>query len=216
MVFFSTHNKAHPCARRCVPPSIPMRIAVALITSLLLTVSTSAAQQGPSMANQTLETARLVIRPFTSRDWRDVQQLALDWESAPGPEFDKWPTSESEVKGLTSFFAKGPGKYYAVSLRSGERVVGLLALNGIDEHKELDLGHVILSSYQDNDLDKEALGAMVDHIFGDTEVARIVTRNADHAEQLAPLKSLGFVSHSQEHPSELVLSREQWRRSNSK
>jgi|TARA_Y100000310_G_scaffold327633_1_gene394292 RimJ/RimL family protein N-acetyltransferase len=188
-------------------------IAIVGMYSILFCVkamTSASAQEAVSMSIQTLETARLVIRPFTAEDWRDVQQLALDWKSAPGPAFDKWPTSATDVKGLTGYFAKEAGKYFAVSLRKGERVIGLLALNGTDERKELELGHVILSDHQDNDLDKEALGAMVDHIFGDSEVTGIVTHNADPAEQLAPLKSLGFVIRDQKSPGTLVLSREQW------
>jgi len=171
-------------------------------------------KEGQAMAgpetSKALETTRLIIRPFTSEDWRDVQQLALDWRSAPGPEFDKWPTDETGVRGLTGLFVKQAGKYFAVSLKKGERVIGLLALNGIDERNELDLGHVILSDHQDNDVDREALGAMVDDIFGNSEVAGIVTHNADHAEQLAPLISVGFVTRNQEYPAMLVLSRERW------
>jgi len=163
------------------------------------------------MAIKTIETSRLVIRPFTAEDWPNVQKIALDWKSAPGPEFDKWPTSETEIKGLTNLFAKQAGRYFAISL-SGGQVIGLLGLGDIGERRELDLVHVILSNHQDNDLDREALGTMVDHIFESLEVDRIVTKNAEHPEQLAPLKSLGFVNFNQNHPSELVLSREKWRK----
>ena len=159
---------------------------------------------------ESIETTRLVLRPFRPGDWSDVQELAVDWKSAPGPEFDKWPISEEEAKGLTGHFLGKPGQYFAVSLRSNNKVIGLLALNGIDADKRMDLGHVILSTYQDDAVDREALGAMVGHVFSNEEVESIITRNADYAKQLAPLRSLGFTNASNKDKGELVLSRLEW------
>jgi len=141
---------------------------------------------------QLIETERLALRAFAPDDWRDVHELAVDWSRAPGPEFDKWPTTQEGAKGLTEHFSK-ESKYFAICLRQTKKVVGLLALNGIDANKQLDLGHVILGKYQDNDHDREALRAMVDYVFKEKAALSIVTHNASqHAEQVAPLRSLGF------------------------
>jgi ribosomal-protein-alanine N-acetyltransferase len=157
-----------------------------------------------------IETKRFIVRAFTSDDWQDVQELAVDWSKAPGPAFDKWPTSETDVKGVTDFFARDE-HYYAVCLRATKKVIGLLGLNGIDANKQLDLGHVILSTYQDNDHDREALSTMVEHIFKNMDVASIVTRNEPtHAEQLAPLKTLGFKVFDPQKTGELVITKIEW------
>lgn len=161
-------------------------------------------------SSKMLETTRLIIRPFRSEDWRDVQRLAQDWKTAPGPEFDKWPTDEVGVIGLTDIFVKQTDMYFAVFPKKAARVIGLMALNGHDGRNELDLGHVILSDHQDNDIDREVLGLMVDDIFENSEVAGIVAHNADHAAKLAPLIAVGFVLRDQDQPSILVLSRERW------
>jgi len=159
---------------------------------------------------QTIETKRLFLRVFTSEDWPDVHKLAADWSKAPGPAFDKFSTTEAETKGLTEYFAKDD-KYYAVYLREAKRVIGLLGLNGIGPDNLFDLGHVFLSKYQDNDLDKEAFEAIIDYIFTNLGGLSIVTRNEPtHKEQLAPLKALGFLNINPEEKGELVLTKEDW------
>lgn len=193
----------------------PTIIAVAAI--LIAQAAGNAEPSPPTVTGDStmaiIETKRLVLRPFTAGDSSDVHALAADWAKAPGPAFDKWPTSEEETRGLTNHFA-GDTKYFAMCVRKSGKVVGLLALNGIDADRQLDLGHVILSEYQDGKHDKEALGAMVDHVFRTMDVAAIVTHNDPaHAEQLAPLKALGFRNANEAEKGELVLTKKEWERS---
>ena len=54
-----------------------------------------------------LNTQRLVLRGFTSDDWQDIHEIAADWSKAPGPEFDKWPTTEEAAKGMAEYFSHG-------------------------------------------------------------------------------------------------------------
>jgi RimJ/RimL family protein N-acetyltransferase len=141
-----------------------------------------------------LSTKRLVLRGFAADDWEDVHDLAIDWSKAPGPAFDKWPTTEEAASGLTEHFSASP-KYYAVCLMENGKVVGLLALNGYETEGRFDLGHVIHSDYQDNDIDREALQAIVDHIFRTEDATAVVTHNdPTHREQLAPLVASGFTN----------------------
>ena len=159
---------------------------------------------------QRIETKRLVLRRFTPDDWRDFQELGVDWKAAPGPAFDKWPTSdEASRKSVQHMSTKD--NYFAMCLRDSGKVVGLLAVNRIDENKQADLGHALLSKYQDNDLDREALRAMVHHCLDVLGARSIITLNAsEHVAQIAPLKSLGFVNTNPDNPGELTLTKEQW------
>lgn len=156
-----------------------------------------------------IETERLILRPFTAADWRDVHELSLDWAAAPGPAFDKWPTSEEASKGSVTFMSTSD-KYLAMCVRASGKVVGLLALNGTDKEGRLDVGHVILSSYQNDDHDREALQALIRHCFDHLGVRAVVTHNADHAPQLAPLRSLGLTNRNPQDKGELVITREEW------
>jgi len=81
-----------------------------------------------------METERLVLRRFGSRDWPEVLQPALDWKATPGSELDKLPTTEAACKQFTDC-PSSSGLYLAVCLRSENKVVGLLALNGLDERE---------------------------------------------------------------------------------
>jgi len=156
------------------------------------------------------ETPRFVLRRFTPDDWQDVQQIAIDWKAAPGPAFDKWPTEDDACRELTKFLA-GRDNFLAVSFRGSGKVVGLLGINRIDEEKQADLGHVFLSTHQDNDHDREALRAMIRHCFEDRGVRSIITHNAStHSEQVAPLKSLGFIHTNPDDAGELTLTKAQW------
>ena len=138
----------------------------------------------------TIETERLLLRRFAAADWRDFQELAVDWNAAPGPAFDKWRDSEEACRESVTYMAE-KSDYLAVCVRPSGKVVGLLAINGIDDDGQLDLGHVILSTYQDDDHDREALEALIQHCFDAKGVRSVITHNApDHAAQLAPLRSL--------------------------
>ena len=157
-----------------------------------------------------IETTRLVLRQFKATDWQDFQELSIDWKASPGPAFDKWPTSEEAARKSVEHMSTRDN-YLARCLRESGKVVGLLAINGIDKQKRLDLGHVILSTYQDNDHDREALQALIQHSMDQHGVRSVITHNdPDHAEQLAPLKSLGLASRNPENKGELVITREEW------
>ena len=159
-----------------------------------------------------LSTNRLVLRGFAPDDWQDVHELATDWSKAPGPDFDKWPTTEEAARGLTGHFSSSP-KYFAMCLKETRKVVGLIALNGCGTEGRFDLGHVIHSDYQDNDIDCEALRAMVDHIFLTENPTAIVTHNdPTHREQLAPLVALGFSAAGEAEQGTLVLAKAEWER----
>jgi RimJ/RimL family protein N-acetyltransferase len=159
-----------------------------------------------------IETERLVIRPFVPEDWPGMQALAINKESSRGARYDHtWPTTEDECKGMAEYFAGG--QYYAAVLKQNQRIIGLLAFNSIDANKQLDLGHVMHTEFQDNDHDREALEAIIDFAFRDQDIASVITLNVaapDWTEQIAPLKSLGLTPIAEDKPGELVISRQDW------
>ena len=139
-----------------------------------------------------LSSERLVLRAFAKEDFSDVLTLAVNWKAAPGPEFDKWPVDENGCKGFLDYLCTNKN-FYAIYLREKERVIGLLAINSIDENKKLDLGHVIHSDFQKDDIDREAIEMIVENIFSTMDVEKITTGNYPDEKQIAPLKSLGFI-----------------------
>ncbi len=157
-----------------------------------------------------LSTDRLVLRGFAPDDWQDVHELAVDWSKAPGPGFDKWPTTEEAARDLTRHFSSSH-KYFAMCIKETGKVVGLVALNGYEAGGRFDMGHVIHSDYQDNNIDREALQAMVNHIFQTESPAAIITHNdPTHREQIAPLVALSFSAAEGAEQGTLVLGKAEW------
>ena len=158
-----------------------------------------------------IETRRLAIRPFTPADWKGVQALAVDKETHKRDPLDApWPTSDDRCRDFAEHLAKLTDKFFAVSLKEDQTLLGLLGFNAIDTDKQLDLGYQIHSKYQDNDHDKEALEAIIDFAFEKMDILSIETRtNSEWAEQLAPLKSFGFTPIKGD-PGNLGITRAAW------
>ena len=156
-----------------------------------------------------LSSERLVLRDFNKDDVSDLLALSINWNSSPGSEFEKYPTDENGCKGFLKFlsdhtineslkFSDHEHHFCAIYLKDKEKVIGLLAINpsndGFIQHKKIDLGHVIHSDYQDDDIDREAIEMMVEYIFKImTDAESITTENHPNEEQISPLKSLGFI-----------------------
>jgi RimJ/RimL family protein N-acetyltransferase len=136
-----------------------------------------------------LASDRLILRGWLMDDWRDLLEISIDWKSQPGPEFDKFPVTEEEWRKDIEYFAK-QDNYYAIYLKSASKAIGFLSLNGINENGQMDLGHIIHSQYQDNDIDREALNIIVAYIFRNHDVKAVVTNNSPDEKQNRPLYSL--------------------------
>jgi len=154
---------------------------------------TASAPKADESASSRFETRRLVIRRFTADDWQGIQALAIDKESTKYAKYDHpWPLDEKGAKGATNYFARDAGSW-AVCLKTDGKLVGYIRLGDIDKDKQLDLGHVFLSTVAEDDYATEALGRMVDHAFGSLAIDGIVCHNPDeYKEQLAPLEKLGM------------------------
>jgi RimJ/RimL family protein N-acetyltransferase len=158
-----------------------------------------------------LESERLILRKFEPRDFNDVWELSKNWKEAPGPDWDKWPVDENGCKSFLEYLCTHEN-YFAVYLREKERVIGLLAINKIDENKKLDLGHVIHSDFQNNDIDREALKMMIDYIFSTMGVNSITTGNYPEEKQIAPLKSLGFIENREGDGQVYDMKKDNWKK----
>jgi RimJ/RimL family protein N-acetyltransferase len=156
-----------------------------------------------------LEPKRLVLRDLEPEDFNDFWELSKNWKKAPGPDFDKWPVTENEAKNLfEAFFNYKHGFWIYYS--EEKKIIGGFFLNNIDENGFIDMGHVIHSNYQDNDLDKEALFMFIEHIFEAMDVKGIITNNDPDEKQNAPLYSLGFIDRN-ESGGGLIIEKNNWR-----
>lgn len=179
----------------------------------------------------TKETERLVIRNFRQDDWRDVQEMALQYEASEYAAYDHpWPTAEEQVRGATEWFASGD-EFLAVCLKSTGKLIGLVSLNRREDCAEVtfDLGYVFNFDYHGQGYATEACQALVDHAFADLGAQRLSTGTAAvNGPSCRLLERLGLKPGEQSkgslrkdangQPIEFVgvayaMSREDWRRS---
>jgi ribosomal-protein-alanine N-acetyltransferase len=144
--------------------------------------------------SKAFETERLIIRNLWQLDdWKDIQVLAINKESSDGGKYDiTWPTSDDSCKKMAEFLS-GTDSFWAVRLKEDGQLIGLIAFNGIDENRALDIGHVFHTDYMSAEIMTEALRRMVQYAFDELEIERITTHNAaDWKGQIEPLRRLGM------------------------
>jgi [ribosomal protein S5]-alanine N-acetyltransferase len=117
----------------------------------------------------TLETARLVLRPFVPGDAEDVARLAGAREIAattlfiPHPysvaDAEKWLATHQET------FDAGRGVNFALTLRGSGKLVGSVGLTVDREHEKAELGYWVGVPFWGKGYATEAAGAVVRHGF---------------------------------------------------
>lgn len=139
-----------------------------------------------------IKTNRLLIRNFTSGDWKDLQEVVIDKEASEYAIYDyQFPTSENEVKGITEWFARGTN-FLAVYELSDNKVIGYVSLNG-GNNERADLGYCFHSAYHKKGYATEACVAIINYAFITLNKEKITsgTANLNHP-SCRLLTRLGF------------------------
>ena len=125
----------------------------------------------------TLETARLLLRPFSQEDFEDFSVLILDKMSSPMSVYDDpFPTDEEGLHRVLSWFVS-TDQFFALELKATHRVIGLASLNRVDDQTR-NLGYCIRSDHQGQGYATEAVAAMVEHARALPGVCRLVAGTA--------------------------------------
>lgn len=119
----------------------------------------------------TLETERLLLRPWREADAEDLYEYAKDPRVGPAT---GWPvhTSVEDSRGIIRGVLSAPGTY-AVVLRESGRPIGSISLMGPGQsnlaigENELELGYWIGVPYWGRGLIPEAARALLRHAFED-------------------------------------------------
>jgi [ribosomal protein S5]-alanine N-acetyltransferase len=118
----------------------------------------------------TLETARLVLRPFSLEDAGDVQRLAGAPEVAdttlniPHPYEDGM--AEAWISTHQARFDAGEGVVLAITLRATSALIGAIGLEIAKRHRRAEMGYWIGVPYWRQGYCTEAAQAMIAHGFG--------------------------------------------------
>jgi RimJ/RimL family protein N-acetyltransferase len=160
---------------------------------------------------KTLESKRLILRGLEPNDFNDFWELSKNWKTAPGPDFDKFPIDENGCKGFFDYSLKNSGNSRYIYLRGENKIIGFICLNGKDENDQMDMGHIIHSYYQNNDIDREALSMFIEFVFGTMDAKAIITNNDPNEKQNAPLYSLGFTDRNV-NGGQLIMEKSEWKK----
>ena len=139
-----------------------------------------------------IRTRRLLLRSFVASDWRDLQEIAIDKAASRYAIYDhQFPTSETEVKQVTDWFAAGTD-FLAVCQPSIGKVIGFIHLGG-DNPAERELGYTLHSNYWSKGYAAEACTAVIDRAFSGPDVVSIRSGTAKvNTPSVKLLRSLGF------------------------
>ena len=126
-----------------------------------------------------LTTDRLVLRPFSHEDAKDVQRLAGDWEVAattevPHPYEDGM--AEEWIGGHEAAFQRGSEIVFAITLGSGG-LVGAIGLSINEKHRRGELGYWIGTAFWNNGYCTEAVRAVVRYGLEELVLNRIEARH---------------------------------------
>jgi [ribosomal protein S5]-alanine N-acetyltransferase len=125
----------------------------------------------------TLETERLVLRPFTPADAGDVQRLAGDRSiadttlSIPHPYEDgfaaEWISAHQKA------FDEGTGVTFAITIKPDGALVGAIGLMGMTQGHQAELGYWIGRPYWNQGFSTEAGEAILRYAFLDLGLIRV-------------------------------------------
>jgi len=117
----------------------------------------------------TLETARLILRPFRTDDAGDVQRLAGDRDVAyntmlvPHPyedgEAERWIGTHLET------YESGQGVTFAITRREDGALLGSIGLTIFEKHRSGELGYWLGKPYWNNGYTTEASRAVLQYGF---------------------------------------------------
>lgn len=129
----------------------------------------------------TLETARLILRPFTLADAPDVQRLAGDravastTQNIPHPYEDgmaeRWISTHQEA------FERGTQISFAITRRADGALLGGIGLHPNPAHRHAEMGYWIGTPYWNQGYTSEAAAAARDYAFTVLDLHRVFARH---------------------------------------
>lgn len=146
------------------------------------------------MKSITLETARLVLRPFQSQDAVDLFELLSDrdtcYDDAGYPPFEAM--NEEYQKLMDSFV--GDKCRIIIALKENNKAIGIIHLMNTERDAvSYELGYLVNKNYRRKGYAFEALSALIDTLFADGVELLCATVFEYNEKSAALLKKLGFI-----------------------
>jgi RimJ/RimL family protein N-acetyltransferase len=148
-----------------------------------------------------LETARLILRPWTAADAPALQCAVLDDGRHLAP-WMPWATPEAHadvdaiarrLDGFAAEFAAGRDWSYVIESRDDGRLLGAVGLHPRVGPGALEIGYWIRESAEGRGLVTEAVSALADAVLAEGDVDRLEIRcDPRNARSAAVARRLGF------------------------
>lgn len=132
-----------------------------------------------------LQTERLILRPFSKKDAPDVQRLAGDPDVADTTLNIPHPYEDGMAEGWMSThqaaFHEGKGITFAITLRETDELVGAISLRTMNRFNRAEMGYWIGQPYWGNGYCTEAAKAAIAYGFDELNLNKVLayhlTRN---------------------------------------
>lgn len=143
-----------------------------------------------------IETDRLLLRPFRASDAEDCFAFLSDRKTCYlDGGYEPYTAKDERFWKLMDIFASGEGRYMVERKEDG-RVIGVLHLFPDDRRavEAMEIGYVIAPDCRRRGYAREAVEAVMDHLFRETDTALITAGAADcNDPSITMLEKLGFV-----------------------
>ena len=110
---------------------------------------------------ETIETARLLLRPFTERDYDDLYEFLSQRREDV---FEAYPDITYENGREHLAYRLGSGDFYAMELKGTGKVIGNVYF-GARDFSAREIGYIVNKDYQRRGYAEEALRAVLAHGF---------------------------------------------------
>ena len=139
-----------------------------------------------------METLHLVLRRFTTSDFQDFSELIRDKQASKYAIYDdQFPTDEENLRNILLYFT-GSDEFFAVELKSDNKVIGFISLNYTD-YITRNLGYCIHTNYQGNGYAKEAVSEIMRYAKYELKLHRFISGTAkENIPSVELLKGAGF------------------------
>jgi RimJ/RimL family protein N-acetyltransferase len=141
-----------------------------------------------------IESERIIIRNFTTNDWKDLSEVGLKYEASKYAKYDHgpWPDSPDVYKGIVQSWSENDD-FLAVILKENKKLIGFISLPKTGS-AEFGFGFVFHPDFHGSGYATEGCEAVLKYIFEVFKADRINTGTAkENTPSCELLRRLGFI-----------------------
>jgi len=135
------------------------------------------------MEQPSLESNRLILRPFSQKDAKRVRELAGVFDVSRYTEAVPYPYKDGDaedwISTLPEEYSSGKGATFAIEHKESGSLMGGIGLGICDVHKKANLGYWLGRPYWSNGYCSEAAKRLIDYAFEERSIHRIYARHME-------------------------------------